>query len=101
LPPYSSSFSATLESPPSALSAAAAAAALRAAHEKLVTKTTKTLVPLATPQGYDPVARTLTIAKWQVAGVPYDPADDSPAIAQVGFWILGGGVLNGVILRTV
>jgi len=43
----------------------------------------KTLVPLSTRQGYDPSSRTLTIGRWQVSGVPYDPAEDSPAIAQV------------------
>jgi hypothetical protein len=42
----------------------------------------KTLVPLSTPQGYDPDKQTLTVGRWQVSGVPFDPADDSPAIAQ-------------------
>lgn len=69
--------------PSSGAEGAAAAAALRLEHERLATETTKKIVPLATPQGYDPTARTLTLAKWQVSGVPYDPVQDSPAIAQV------------------
>jgi len=62
---------------------ATAAAALRLQQQQLATETTKKIVPLVTPQGYDPVAHTLTLAKWQVSGVPYDPVQDSPAIAQV------------------
>ena len=42
----------------------------------------KKIVPLATPQGYDAAAKTLTLGVWQASGVSYDPADDSPALAQ-------------------
>ena len=43
---------------------------------------TKRIVPLATPQGYDPDAGTLTLGRWQVSGVARDPTADSPALAM-------------------
>jgi len=75
--------------PSSNAGGAPAKAVLRLEHEQLATNTTKKIVPLATPQGYDSVARTLTLAKWQVLGVPYDPVQDSPAIAQVRLSVWG------------
>jgi len=46
-------------------------------------KVTKMIVPLSSPQGYNAAKQQLTLGVWQALGVGYDPADDSPAIAQV------------------
>lgn len=60
-----------------------ATAVLPLEHEGFTSKITKKVVPLDAPQGYDPDARTLTLATWQLSEVPYDPVKDSPAIIQV------------------
>jgi len=89
LPPtgtlYDHSSSASILS--AGIDGAAAAAALSLENERLATKITKKVVPLATPQGYDSVAHTLTLATWQISGIPHEPAQDSPAIAQVKAFI--------------
>lgn len=78
-----------------------AAAVLPLEREGFTSKITKKVVPLDAPQGYDPDAHTLTLATWQLSGVPYDPIKDSPAIVQVSpFRSRMAGMNSMIFLRS-
>jgi len=73
---------ATTATAAAATTAAAAAAAATPPPARRTVSVTKAVVPISNPQGYDAAAQTLTLATWRASGVPYDPALDSPALAQ-------------------